>query len=636
MNTERFPGVPGGPAAPGASRRSGFAALFVMALALLTVVATITPAAAARRAGGTVTVEVVNNSDRDLIGSAINVAHGCLLAPAPGRINAGTTGRWTAVACGDLAGTEGTVSYQVAGEGTATVDVGWIVPLAGENSFTQKAPTGYVVSLSGGADPTSPARFTFDCNSTTCDGIPDDWKRNGVTINPGNGAAPQFIDLPKMGADVNKPDVFVQLDWMAGTAHSHALDPQAIRKVVDAFAKSPFNRHSPTTGINLHVDAGPNSVLNFATGATWGTLSKAKALTETTNLGVKDANGMYTWNAFNALKTATTGGFVNTGRASIFHYAISAHNLEPGSGSSGISAGTPASDFIVSLGSFTNSVGTVNEQAGTFMHELGHNLGLRHGGDFDLPNHRPQYFSVMNYSYQMGLASGTTTGLMDYSRQAASLQESSLNERQYPGSTGSFDVRHYCAKPTGGGSFVTVLASAGQVDWNCNGMIEENPVSADTNNDGQITALTGHDDWNAVQLRGGSISHPGDSGGVPAPTPDDELAPDEAAMDLPVDTTPPVTTATTYPHPGKHQVHHEDVTVTLTATDDISGVARTEYNLDGAGWREYTGPVRVGGDGEHTLLYRSVDHSQNLEETRSLTIRIDCDGGRHDGWQQTS
>lgn len=620
---------------PVAPRRSGFAALFVLALALLTAVAAITPAAAARRAGGTVTVEVVNNSDRDLIGSAINVIHGCLLAPAPGRINAGTTGRWTATACGDLVGTEGTISYQVAGEGTATVDVGWNVPFVGENSFTEKAPTGYVVSHSGGEDPSSPARFTFDCNSTTCDGIPDDWKRNGVTIDPGNGAGPQFIDLPKMGADVNKPDVFVQLDWMAGPAHSHALDPQAIRKVVDAFAKSPFNRHSPTTGINLHVDAGPNSVLNFATGATWGTLSRAKALTETANLGVKDANGMYTWNAFNALKTATTGGFVNTGRSSIFHYAISAHNLEPGSASSGISSGTPASDFIVSLGSFTNNVGTVNEQAGTFMHELGHNLGLRHGGDFDLPNHRPQYFSVMNYSYQMGLASGTTSGLMDYSRQAASLQEPTLDERQYPGSVGNFDVRHYCTKPTGGGSFVTVLASAGRVDWNCNGMIDESPVAVDTNNDGQITTLTGHNDWNAIQLRGGSISHPGDSGGVPAPTPDNELTPDEAAMDLPVDTTPPVTTAKTHPYAGEHEVYHEDVTVTLTATDDISGVARTEYNLDGAGWRDYTGPVTVSGDGEHTLLYRSIDHSQNVEQAKSLTIRIDCDGERHDDWHQS-
>ena len=34
------------------------------------------------------------------------------------------------------------------------------------------------------------------------------------------------------------------------------------------------------------------------------------------------------------------------------------------------------------------------------MHELGHNLGLRHGGD-DLPNFKPNYLSVMNYSFQL-------------------------------------------------------------------------------------------------------------------------------------------------------------------------------------------------------------------------------------------
>src|SRR5207249_9659869 len=38
---------------------------------------------------------------------------------------------------------------------------------------------------------------------------------------------------------------------------------------------------------------------------------------------------------------------------------------------------------------------------GTFMHELGHNLGLRHAGSFDLPNYKPNYRSVMCYRYQL-------------------------------------------------------------------------------------------------------------------------------------------------------------------------------------------------------------------------------------------
>jgi hypothetical protein len=39
----------------------------------------------------------------------------------------------------------------------------------------------------------------------------------------------------------------------------------------------------------------------------------------------------------------------------------------------------------------------VRKETGTFMHELGHNLNLVHGGD--LGGRRPNYMSVMNYSY---------------------------------------------------------------------------------------------------------------------------------------------------------------------------------------------------------------------------------------------
>jgi hypothetical protein len=38
-------------------------------------------------------------------------------------------------------------------------------------------------------------------------------------------------------------------------------------------------------------------------------------------------------------------------------------------------------------------------QARAFMHELGHALGLKHGGQDDV-NDKPNHFSVMNYWYQ--------------------------------------------------------------------------------------------------------------------------------------------------------------------------------------------------------------------------------------------
>ena len=40
-------------------------------------------------------------------------------------------------------------------------------------------------------------------------------------------------------------------------------------------------------------------------------------------------------------------------------------------------------------------------QAGTFMHEWGHNAELTHGGQAGDPNCKPVYVSVMNYLYQL-------------------------------------------------------------------------------------------------------------------------------------------------------------------------------------------------------------------------------------------
>ena len=62
-------------------------------------------------------------------------------------------------------------------------------------------------------------------------------------------------------------------------------------------------------------------------------------------------------------------------------------------------------DAIVTLGAFDNAagqpVGTDYAQAATLMHEVGHGLGLRHGGDSLEPNCKPNYLSVMNYLFQL-------------------------------------------------------------------------------------------------------------------------------------------------------------------------------------------------------------------------------------------
>jgi hypothetical protein len=90
-----------------------------------------------------------------------------------------------------------------------------------------------------------------------------------------------------------------------------------------------------------------------------------------------------------------------------------------------------------------------------------------------------------------------------------------------------------------------------------------------------------------------------------------------------IDKTAPVTTATPDRAANSNGWYKANVSVTLAATDNLSGAAKTEYNLDGAGWTVYTTPVAMSFEGIHTLLYRSTDKADNVEATHSLTIRID-------------
>jgi hypothetical protein len=74
----------------------------------------------------------------------------------------------------------------------------------------------------------------------------------------------------------------------------------------------------------------------------------------------------------------------------------------------------PGADVLLTLGAFVDydnvsPTGTPFQQASTLVHESGHTLGRRHGGEALEPNCKPSYFSVMNYLYQLrGLVNGTT------------------------------------------------------------------------------------------------------------------------------------------------------------------------------------------------------------------------------------
>jgi hypothetical protein len=66
------------------------------------------------------------------------------------------------------------------------------------------------------------------------------------------------------------------------------------------------------------------------------------------------------------------------------------------------------------------------------------------------------------------------------------------------------------------------------------------------------------------------------------------------------------------------------VTVTLSAADNLSGVAKTEISLDGGStWQSYANPVTISQDGKYTVSYRSMDNAGNAEEVKTIGFNLD-------------
>jgi YDG domain-containing protein len=279
------------------------------------------------------------------------------------------------------------------------------------------------------------------------------------------------LNLPKMGANPLVPDIFVQVDWMYdlnGTSNAdgsqnppHSHNPQiAALNMVGGV----FKAH----GINLHFDVGSDNPLfpycQAANSATIGpcnyqaqnspyivlaayahggnaideagTLLCPNSVTSS-NCAFPGQSNLYSVLGWKFGLDAIRDGDLFLQLPQLFpqnekdtvHYALFGHALAattpfstPEAGSISGIADHPGGDILVTLGLWRSDnaafdqVGTMLEQAGTLMHELGHNLGLSHGGWFDTPNCMPNYSSVMNYLYQVaGLTDAKGNENIDYS-----------------------------------------------------------------------------------------------------------------------------------------------------------------------------------------------------------------------------
>ena len=89
------------------------------------------------------------------------------------------------------------------------------------------------------------------------------------------------------------------------------------------------------------------------------------------------------------------------------------------------------------------------------------------------------------------------------------------------------------------------------------------------------------------------------------------------------DSTPPTTTISLSGAEGNNGWFTSDVIVTLSASDDVSEVEKTEYSLDNATWTNYTMPFTITAEGTTIVYYKSTDKVGNVETTKTETIKID-------------
>ncbi|MFC5450084.1 OmpL47-type beta-barrel domain-containing protein [Paenibacillus aestuarii] len=94
-----------------------------------------------------------------------------------------------------------------------------------------------------------------------------------------------------------------------------------------------------------------------------------------------------------------------------------------------------------------------------------------------------------------------------------------------------------------------------------------------------------------------------------------------------LDSSAPVTTAVVSPSDpdGQNGWYVHPVTVTLNAADNLSGVAKMEYSLDGGKtWETYTAPLTYSQDSKYTISYRSTDNAGNVEATKTIGFNLDA------------
>ncbi|MBH0080322.1 PKD domain-containing protein [Pseudoalteromonas sp. NZS11] len=326
------------------------------------------------------------------------------------------------------------------------------------------------------------------------DGIPDCAEVEGATFGG--------LSLYEWGARTSQKDIFIEIDYMDSSDVGITPHRTALEKIVSVFASKGYTVHFDVGDLfDQNSDIAPQ---NFDLGG--GNVVPFNSYTP------------FEYDLSSPNLFAYKMEYTDITRRPIFHYLLMASSgNEDGSISGSGIAEISGNDLMVTMGGWGLTLDTqiatnvtYNYQASTIFHELGHNLGLYHGGDEEV-NFKPNHLSSMNYLYQLaGLSTiGNNEGDRYYERFYPGNASCDItpNTNSHLGSTDDFII-DYSSGSSADLNESTILEAQGlnrngslPVDFNCNAINTESLTSFDTNQDNTISILSDVNEWSMLNLQ---------------------------------------------------------------------------------------------------------------------------------------